>query len=117
MCNMRAEDRIRLLHMVEAAQAALKFVQGRQASDLETDQMLLFAVVRAIEIFGEAASKVSADLQLANPFIPWRAITGMRNRLVHAYFDVDTQTVWKTLQNEIPDVLKELSALLSKDLA
>lgn len=114
---MRAEDRIRLLHMVEAAQAALKFVQGKQQSDLQSDQMLLFAVVRAIEILGEAANKISEDVQTAHDSIPWRAMVGMRNRLVHAYFDVDTEMVWKTLQNEIPGLLAALQALLHKDQA
>jgi uncharacterized protein with HEPN domain len=114
---MRAEDRIRLLHMTEAAQTALKFVAGKQKADLQSDQMLLFAVVRAIEILGEAANKVSADLQSANSPIPWRAIVGMRNRLVHAYFDVDTEMVWKTLQSEIPELLGTLQALLHRDQA
>ncbi|CAM8633859.1 COG2361 Uncharacterized conserved protein [Comamonadaceae bacterium] len=114
---MRAEDRIRLLHMTEAAQTALKFVAGKQKADLQTDQMLLFAVVRAIEILGEAANKVSEDLQSANSSIPWRAMVGMRNRLVHAYFDVDTEMVWKTLQSEIPELLSTLQALLLSDQA
>jgi uncharacterized protein with HEPN domain len=114
---MRAEDRIRLLHMAEAAQAALKFVDGKQQADLQTDQMMLFAVVRAIEILGEAANKVSEDMQSANSSIPWRAIVGMRNRLVHAYFDVDTEMVWKTLQSEIPGLLSALQALLAADQA
>ncbi|BDT72077.1 hypothetical protein os4_16110 [Comamonadaceae bacterium OS-4] len=114
---MRAEDRIRLLHMTEAAQAALKFVAGKQKADLQSDQMLLFAVVRAIEILGEAANKVSEDLQSANSSIPWRAMVGMRNRLVHAYFDVDTEMVWKTLQSEIPELLSTLQALLLSDQA
>lgn len=112
---MRAEDRIRLKHMVEAGQAALKFVDGKKSSDLQTDQMLLFAVVRAIEVLGEAANKVSEDLQSANQSIPWRAIVGMRNRLVHAYFDVDTEMVWKTLQNEIPGLLRTLEAIIAAD--
>ena len=114
---MRAEDRIRLLHMTEAAQAALKFVAGKQKADLQSDQMLLFAVVRAIEILGEAANKVSEDLQSANSSIPWRAMVGMRNRLVHAYFDIDTEMVWKTLQSEIPELLSTLQALLLSDQA
>jgi uncharacterized protein with HEPN domain len=54
---MRAEDRIRLPHMVEASQAAMRFASGRQRSDLQTDQMLLFAILRAIEVMGEAANK------------------------------------------------------------
>jgi uncharacterized protein with HEPN domain len=116
-CNMHAEDRIRLLHMVEAAQAALKFVDGKQQADLQSDQMMLFAVVRAIEIMGEAANKVSDELQSSTPAIPWRAMAGMRNRLVHAYFDVDTRMVWKTLESEIPNLLSALEVLLSNDQA
>ena len=109
---MHAEDRIRLLHMVEAAEAAMRFAAGRQRDDLQTDQMLLFAVIRAIEVLGEAANKVSEEVRTANVNIPWKAIVGMRNRLIHAYFDVDTDMVWKTLQIEIPEVLTHLRTLL-----
>ena len=111
---MRAEDRIRLLHMAEASQTAMRFVMGRQRNDLHTDQMLLFAVLRAIEVIGEAASKVTEEVRTANPHIPWKAIVGMRNRLIHAYFDVDTDVVWETLQVEIPAVLTHINALLQK---
>lgn len=110
---MRAEDRIRLLHMMEASQTAMQFVSGRKRGDLQTDQMLLFAVVRAIEVIGEAANKVSEDVRLDNTAIPWKAIVGMRNRLIHAYFDVDTDMVWETIQVEIPALLPHLQALLS----
>lgn len=109
---MRAEDRVRLLHMVEASQAAMRFISGRQRGDLQTDQMLLFAVLRAIEVIGEAANKVSEDIRVGNADIPWMAIVGMRNRLIHAYFDVDTDMVWETVQVEIPAVLIKLEALL-----
>jgi uncharacterized protein with HEPN domain len=108
---MNAEDRVRLLHMIEAAQAASNFVAGRTRMDLEADQMLLFAVVRAIEVLGEAANKVSTEVRRANPNIPWKAIVGMRNRLIHAYFDVDTDMVWETVQVEIPGLLPLLQAL------
>ncbi len=111
---MHAEDRIRLLHMVEASQAAMRFVAGRQRSELQSDQMLLFAVLRAIEVMGEAANKVSEEVRIANENIPWKAIVGMRNRLIHAYFDVDTDMVWKTLQIELPAVLTNLKALLDQ---
>ena len=112
--SMHAEDRIRLLHMVEAAQAAMRFVAGRQRSELQSDQMLLFAVLHAIEVMGEAASKVAEDVRTENENIPWKAIVGMRNRLIHAYFDVDTDMVWETLQIEIPAVLTNLKAVLDQ---
>lgn len=110
---MHAEDRIRLIHMVEASEAAIRFVAGRQRGDLQSDQMLLFAVLRAIEVVGEAANKVSGEVRAANANVPWKAIVGMRNRLIHAYFDVDTDMVWETLQVEIPAVLIDLKALLN----
>ncbi len=86
---MRDEDRVRVRHMIESAEAALRFVAGRTRRDLDTDEMLLFAVVRAVEVLGEAASKVTLETRAAHVDIPWSAIVGMRNRLVHAYFDID----------------------------
>ena len=108
---MRTEDAVRLRHMIEAAESAAQFVAGRSRADLDTDRMLLFAVVRAIEIIGEAASKLSDELRAAHPAIPWRAIIGMRNRLIHAYFDIDTQTVWETATQELPLILGQLREL------
>jgi uncharacterized protein with HEPN domain len=92
----------------------MRFVSGRQRSDLQSDQMLLFAVLRAIEVMGEAANKISKEFRLANTSIPWKAIVGMRNRLIHAYFDVDTEMVWETVQVEIPAVLTDLKELLDQ---
>lgn len=60
-------------------------------------------MVRAIEVIGEAASRVSDETRAANPAIPWSAIVGMRNRLVHGYFDIDTEIVWKTATEELAD--------------
>ena len=91
----------------------MRFAAGRQLKDLQTDQMLLFAVLRAIEVMGEAANKVSEEVRLANTDIPWKAIVGMRNRLIHAYFDIDTEMVWETLESEIPAVLVRLNLLLN----
>ena len=106
---MRPDDAIRLRHMPDAARSAQEFAAGRSRGDLETDKMLLFAVVRAIEIVGEAASRISAETRSATPSIPWPEIVAMRNRLIHAYFDVDLDILWKTVTIEIPD----LAALLS----
>ena len=110
---MRTEDRVRLRHMIEAAESAAQFIAGRSRSDLDTDRMLLFAVVRAIEVVGEAASKLSEEFRAAHPGIPWRAIVGMRNRLIHAYFDIDTETVWETTTQELPPILNQLRELVA----
>ncbi len=108
---MRAEDRVRLLHMIDAAESIDQFLTGRERAHLDQDRMLLFAVIRAIEIIGEAAGKISRDTQLAHPTIPWSAIVGMRNRLIHGYFDIDTDIVWSTVSREIPTLLSRLRAM------
>ena len=111
---MHAEDRIRLNHMLEACEAVTGFVAGRVRADLDTDLMLMFAVVRAVEIVGEAAGKISDETQAAHPEIPWKAMVGMRNRLVHAYFQIDANTVWVAVTQEIPALLAQLRDLAEK---
>ncbi len=99
---MPPEDHIRILHMIEAAEAVEAFVAGRQPGDLSTDRMLLLALERAIEIIGEAAAKVSIETRESEAAVPWPQIVAMRNRLVHAYFAVDTAILWKTATEEVP---------------
>jgi len=101
--------------MIEAAEYAMQFISGRQRADLDSDRMLLFAVVRAIEVLGEAASRISEETRAAHTQIPWKAIVGMRNRLIHAYFDVNPQVVWETVTREIPTVLPQLKALIREN--
>ena len=77
--------------------------------------MLVFAIVRALEIIGEAASKISEETRSAHGAIPWKAIIGMRNRLVHAYFDIDVRIVWVAVTEELPALLSQLKALAASD--
>ncbi|HEY8211120.1 MAG TPA: HepT-like ribonuclease domain-containing protein [Myxococcaceae bacterium] len=101
--------------MVEAATEVAHFISGRKRSDLDADSMLLFAVVRAIEIVGEAASKVSEETRAHAPAIPWKAIVGTRNRIVHAYFDIDKDILWKAAAEEIPALAAMLRTLAGED--
>ena len=110
---MQAKDHVRIEHMVDAAQTALAFVEGRERTDLETDVMLRFAVVHAIGIVGEAAANVSAEGRAEAPAVPWKQIVGMRNRIVHRYVDIDNDIVWATLESELPALLPLLRAVLS----
>ncbi len=105
---MRREDRVRLRHMLDATNAALRFVEGKSRADLDHDEMLLFALVRAVEVIGEAAGKVSADGRAEMPAVRWSAIVGMRNRLVHAYFDIDRNVLWATVNDSLPEVKAQL---------
>jgi uncharacterized protein with HEPN domain len=98
--------------MIEAAEAVQSFIDGRQRVDLDRDRMLLFALVRAIEIIGEAASKLSSEARMEMPSVPWTGVIAMRNRLVHAYFDIDRMILWRTATEEIPSLLSVLRAVL-----
>lgn len=101
-------------HMVEAAEAVQSFIADRQRIDLNTDRMLLSAFVRAIEIIGEAASKLSSEAREAMPSIPWASVVAMRHRLVHAYFDIDRTILWKRAAEEIPPLLSVRRAALEE---
>ncbi len=112
---MNAPDRIHLQHMLDAAQEAIGFAEGRTRADLEQDRMLLRALVKDIEIVGEAASRLSRALQDRYAHVPWADIVGMRNRLIHAYFDVDLDRVWDTVQQDLPYILAEVRRILETD--
>lgn len=111
---MPPADRIRLQHLVDATEAAARFSIGRSRADLDRDEMLLFALVRAVEIVGEAAAKVTADTR-SSIDLPWPAIISMRNRLVHAYFDVDRDILWATVQDSLPALRHAVQQALDAD--
>jgi len=109
---MRPEDRTPILHMIDAAEAIADFLASRTRSDIDSDRMLMFALVRAVEVFGEAAGKVSPETQRAIAVVPWPQVVAMRNRLIHAYFDVNRTILWKTVTEEIPALLPALRQLV-----
>ena len=65
-----------------------------------------------LEVIGEAAGKISDELKAAHPEIPWHEMVGMRNRLIHEYFRISLQTVWDTVQKDLPELIDRLEALL-----
>ena len=106
-------DRIRLQHMLDAAQEALEFVSGRNREDLNTDRMLLRALIKDIEIIGEAANKVSEEYKNNTPNLPWQDIIDMRNRLIHVYFRINLNIVWQTVKDDLPFLIKELNEIIN----
>ena len=110
---MRRDDRLRLQHMLDAGREALRFTRGKTRDDLDRDRVLALALVKLIEIVGEAASRVTAERQRASPDIPWRDIVAMRNRLIHGYVDVDLDRVWDTVTDDLPPLLAQLEAALA----
>lgn len=91
--------------MMDAARQAMGFAEGRKRQDLDSDAMLVRALMHAILEIGEAAARTSAEGRSRAPQVPWAQIVGMRNVLVHAYWDVDYDRLWKTVSVELPELL------------
>jgi len=108
----REEDRIRLQHMLDSANEAIQFMSGRTYYDFSQNRMLQQAVLRSIEIIGEASANITEEYRHAHDDIPWGDIIGMRNRLIHAYFDINIKLVWKTIIEDLPDLIPKLELLL-----
>ena len=111
----KVDDLTRLKHIRDSAKEALFFVNNRTREDLDNDRMLSLALVRLVEIMGEAANHVSAPCQSKYFKIPWRQIIGMRNRMIHAYFDVDLNIVWQVITQDLGSLLIEVEKAI-KDL-
>jgi uncharacterized protein with HEPN domain len=114
---MSPHERVRVRHMVDAVEAAARFAHGRSRADLDRDEMLRFALVRAVEVVGEAAGRVSPEAQAALPEVPWREIVAMRNRLVHAYLDINLDILWTTVTQALPPLLGQLSPIAEQEQA
>jgi len=94
--------------MLDAAREAESFSQNKTRNSLDTDRKLALALVKCIEIIGEAAAQISNESREALPQIPWADIIGMRNRLIHAYFDINLDILWKTIIEDLPPLISEL---------
>lgn len=110
---MPKDDRIRIQHMLDAAREALKSTQDRTRADLEQSPVWTLGLVKCVEIIGEAASHVTQDTRIRHPEVPWIQIVAMRHRLVHAYFDLDLDQVWKTVTEDLPPLVAELERVLA----
>ncbi|GAB4192997.1 MAG: DUF86 domain-containing protein [Coleofasciculaceae cyanobacterium] len=111
----KIDNLTRLRHMRDAAVEALGFVSGYKRNNLDTDRMLVLALVKDIEIIGEAASNLSKDCRSRHPQLPWADIIGMRNRLVHAYFEIDLDIVWEVVTNDLPFLVSELDGIIQSE--
>ena len=98
--------------MLEAARQACAFTRGMTPETFAGNEMCVHSVIRMIEIIGEAAAQVTPEYQQVYPQLPWREMVAMRNWLIHAYFDIDVQRVWKTAQEDLPALITQLTAIL-----
>jgi len=105
------DDTLRLRHMLDHATEAVELVRGKTREDLDRDRVLSLALVRLLEIIGEAANRLSQDTREAATAVPWKQIIGLRNRLIHGYDEVDLDVVWHILKDDLPPLIIELSRL------
>lgn len=110
---LNPKDLVRLRHMLETARKAVNFSQGRKRADLDQDELFSLAMVRLVEVIGEAANGISHETKQQLPQIPWIQISGTRNRLIHGYFDVDLDIVWNILSRDIPQLIPPIEAFLA----
>jgi uncharacterized protein with HEPN domain len=109
------DDKARLKHMLDAALDARNFLGETTFEALQSDRKLGNAIVRSLEIIGEAAANVTKTAQAKYPEIEWPVIIGMRNRLIHAYFDINYHIVWQTVKENLPPLIKQLQSIIENE--
>ena len=102
------EDETLLRDMLDAGRHALRAIDQKNRSDLDSDPILRAALERFLEIIGEAASRLSEKARADMADIPWAEIIGLRNRLVHGYFSIDQDIVWTILNDDLPDLMRAI---------
>lgn len=108
---MNNKDQVRLQHIIESCSAILQYIKNRSRPDLDSDRMLAAAITRELEIIGEAVNALSEDFKTNHPEIPWKDMIGMRNRLIHAYFNVNPDIIWQTAIVAVPELLQAILAI------
>jgi uncharacterized protein with HEPN domain len=106
---MRRDDE-RLDDIREAACMAIRFLDDRSRADLDSDEVLAAALTQKIIVIGEAAGAVSEEMRARLPDVPWHLMIGMRNVVVHAYWEIDRSELWRTVKEDLPSVLTTLGA-------
>jgi len=94
--------------MLDHAREAVEMTEGRSRSDLDADRQLNLALVRLLEVVGEAAARVPEDYRQQHPDIPWRDIADLRNRLIHGYDTVNFDILWTIIRKDLPPLIEML---------
>ena len=101
-----------LKDMLDAIEKIQQFVDGMDFGKFSSDSKTVFAVIRALEIIGEASKKIPETTKRQNPDLPWRGMSGIRDKLIHEYFGMNLQVVWNTVNEDIPKIKPGISAML-----
>lgn len=104
-----------LRDIVDAIEKAERFIEGMDFARFSSDDKTTFAVVRALEIIGEATKKIPDDVKEAHPDLPWREMAGLRDKLIHDYIGVNLEVVWKTTKDDLPALWNKISAIITAE--
>ena len=107
-------DPSRLRHILDSINNVNQYMDGKTESDLLSNSMLYFAVVKNIEIVGEAAYKLTLEFKEKHPATPWRQIVAMRHILVHGYYQVSASEIYNVYKNDLPILLSQISSYLKE---
>ncbi|MEK6967491.1 MAG: DUF86 domain-containing protein [Nanoarchaeota archaeon] len=108
---MKKDDSVYLVHITEAIESIEEYIKGIKQSDFLSKKIIQSAVIREIEIIGEASKMLSNKLRESHDEIPWKKIIGMRDKLIHGYFGVDLNAVWKTVKEDLPLLKKAIKKI------
>jgi uncharacterized protein with HEPN domain len=109
------KDDAYLLDILLAARKVLKYTKGMKQGEFDGNELVQDAVMRQLEIMGEAAGRISEEYRKAHPEIPWHKIIGMRNQIIHEYFRINRQVVWDTIHNDLPDLIRLIEPLVPEE--
>ena len=109
-----SRDEMYLEDIAQSCEKILRFTQGLTQTDLIREAKTYDAVVRNLEIVGEAAKHISDELRKQLPSIEWRKVAGLRDMLAHAYFGIDDDILWDVVQNKVPQLAKAINEFLNK---
>ena len=102
-------------HMLDHALEAREMTKDRSRADLDADRMLNLALVRLMEVVGEASRRVPEDFRARYPHVPWRGTADFRNRLIHAYDEIDFDVLWAIIQENLPPLIEQLETIIAEE--
>lgn len=111
----RIRDKSRLEHILQAIERIRRYTKGKTFDDFIADDMMYYAVVKNIEIIGEASNMITEEFRNTHPDTPWKLVNGMRNYIVHEYFQVDNNVVWDVITGDFPLLEKQIVAYIMEE--